>query len=139
MCLQAVYIAFVVSLVSCNATPNYDFTKNETINLGNLIRENSFKFSDTYSTLHLMSGNDFTLFHRTVVYLGNLGVYSFDIDQQIVRPILIGFKEGNGRIDYTSPGITSDGQLFLFRHDSEDSTLGIKRDLIRLESKNWQL
>lgn len=108
----------------------YDWATDTRENLSDRIRA-GYRLNKTFEEAHHPS-RDMTWFKwgSTITYVGNHGVFAFDIDTGSVRPLLLQERD-NSRV-YRDPSVLDNGTLFIKGLESESGATGADGPTYRL-------
>ena len=91
----------------------FDYNKGVLENVTDLINHNPYKISETYSTAAKFDQQDFWRWKRFVLYIGNSGLFGYDLVNDKVTPIVLSPISDALRVDYRYPVALDDGTAFV--------------------------
>jgi hypothetical protein len=123
----------------------YDVASDTRENLSDKIKANSYQLNETYKQAHYPSqgGVSFATTQGKLIYVGNQGLFSYDVAADKVKPLLLEPREGT-TIRYIDPVATKDGTVYVTGLESNDATAHElraqrlfvdERDLLRLADR----
>ena len=93
------------------------------MNVTDFINKNPFQINATYATAAKYL-QDFALYQHYVIYIGNMGVFAYDLTADKIIPVLLEPIAGDLRIDYRYPVVLTDGTAFVTGLTSTDGAVG---------------
>ncbi len=96
------------------------------------LKANPYRLSETYATAHLYGGDGMGLRGRTVFYVGNSGVFRYELDGQKIQPLLLEPHGGDVRIEYRYPTPLPNGDLFVVGLTSSSGSVGADGPVYRI-------
>ncbi|MCA9521894.1 MAG: hypothetical protein KC609_13010 [Myxococcales bacterium] len=119
------------------AGPHYiDPVDGTLVNLKERISANSYKLNETYKSIHNYV-QDLTRYKKIAVYIGNGGVFAYDVIADKVWPILLSPRSSEIRIDYRYPTVLDDGTLFVTGLESTSGAVGAQGPTQMLPASAW--
>jgi hypothetical protein len=104
------------------------------------IAHSGYQLNSTYASAHLFDNGDvtsqnlgFTNYQHIVGYLGDSGLFTFDMDKGTVAPLLLNARD-NSTV-YTSPVFLDDGSVFVQGLQSSDGAIGFDGPVYELTTK----
>jgi hypothetical protein len=90
----------------------YDYAQSKLVDIKAKIDANPLKLSDVYTTAAKFD-TDFTRYKQHAIYIGNMGVFAYDIKADKITPLLLSPVRADLRIDYRYPVALDNGLLFV--------------------------
>lgn len=119
------------------AGPHYiDPVTGELINLKQKIAANPYKLNETYKSIHNYV-QDMTRYKKIAVYIGNGGIFAYDVVNDKVWPILLSPRSYTLRIDYRRPTILDDGTLYVTGLESTSGAVGAEGPTQMVPGSAW--
>jgi hypothetical protein len=104
------------------------------------IAASGYQLNATFSMAHLFNngavttGNPgFTSYQHILGYLANSGLFTYDMDQHTVTPLLLNARDDS--VVYTSPVFLDDGSVFVVGLQSTSGDIGADGPVYRLTTK----
>jgi hypothetical protein len=104
------------------------------------IAASSYKLNTTFASAHLFdngavtTGNTgFTNFNDVIGYIGESGLFTFDMKTSVVTPLLLNARDDS--TVYTSPVFLDDGSVFVQGLQSTEGDIGSDGPIYRLNTK----
>lgn len=101
----------------------YKLATGEPLDVGAAINASTYKLNDTYKTAHLYY-QDAALKGSTVYYIGNSGVFAFDLGTKAIRPVLLTPHLDDLRVVYRYPTPLENGALYVVGLESTSGSVG---------------
>jgi hypothetical protein len=92
----------------------------------------SYKLNDTYPTIQDYE-SEMTQYQHQVGYIGQDGLFSFDLDANTVTPLLLDARDNS--VMYTQPVFLDDGTVFVIGLTSDDGATGADGPVYQLDTK----
>lgn len=93
------------------------------VDLGALIEESTYELNTTFSSAHHYASHP-VLFEEQLLYVGQSGIFSLDIESGEVEPLLLEPRDPEVRLVYRDPQVLDDGTLFLQGLASTSGAIG---------------
>lgn len=112
-----------VMFVSAEGPFFFDSLTEELTDLGAAIEQNPYRINETFASAHLYL-QDLARFEDYMIYIGNYGVFAYDLAADVVVPILLSPHSSEIRIDYRYPVVSESGQLAVTGLTSTSGAVG---------------
>jgi hypothetical protein len=110
----------------------FDYGKNTLVDMSAKIDANGFQINQTFATAaHYLGG--FTRWKTFIVYIGESGLFAYDMATDHITPILLSPERADLRIDYKRPAALDDGTAFVTGLESTDGAVGVDGPTYRLD------
>jgi hypothetical protein len=90
----------------------FDYSKSALVDVTKLINANPFKISTTFASAAKYQ-QDFSRWRTYVIYIGNSGLFAYDMAHDKIVPLLLSPNLADLRIDYRYPVAIDDGEAFV--------------------------
>jgi hypothetical protein len=97
------------------------------------IAASPFRINATFAEAHHYDSGGI-LFGHKVVYVGQLGLFEYDLDSGAVTPILLAPHVEGLRIDYRSPRVLASGDIYVVGLTSNDGAIGVDGPLYEVHA-----
>lgn len=101
----------------------FDYSKNALTNLSALIDANTYRINATFATASNYL-QDFARWRGFVLYIGDNGLFAYDMTNDRITPILLSPESSTLRVDYRYPVALNDGTAFVTGLTSTDGAVG---------------
>ena len=110
----------------------YGYSQGQLVNVRDQINANSFQINPTFATAaHYLQG--FTRWQSFVIYIGNGGVFAYDLPHDRIAPIVLSPDRSDLRVDYRYPVALDDGTLFVTGLTSTSGATGADGPTYRID------
>lgn len=107
-------------------------TTGQSVDVSKLINESSYRFNDTFPTIHRYDG-DFTRWQDWVVYEAASGIFAFHLKSMEIRPVVLAPRVSDVRITYRYPVALKSGALFVTGLESSSGSVGADGPIYRVD------
>lgn len=101
----------------------FDYQRNDLVNVSDLINQNPYQVNATYATAAKYQ-QDFARWKGYVVYVGAMGLFAYDMQNDAITPVLLSPISDSLRVDYRYPVALDDGTAFVTGLTSNDGATG---------------
>jgi hypothetical protein len=112
-----------VMFTTDDALMYFDYAKNELIDVRARIDENPYKLNETFASASNWY-TDYARYKNYVVYIGQSGVFAYDMVGDTITPVLLSPHSSEIRIDYRYPVVLDSGKLFVVGLTSTSGATG---------------
>ncbi|RMH38909.1 MAG: hypothetical protein D6689_18465 [Deltaproteobacteria bacterium] len=104
----------------------YRIADGVTSDLSERVAASDFRINDTFATAHHFA-RQARLHKGTVVYIGQSGLFAYDLDRDRVTPLMLEPRTlpGGARIVYDDPQVTADGTVYVTALTSDSGSVGV--------------
>jgi hypothetical protein len=101
----------------------YDYAQKKLVDIRAQIDANPFEINSTFaSAAHFYQ--DFTRYKQHVIYVGQMGVFAYDMKADKITPILLSPNRADLRVDYRYPVALDSGEMFVTGLTSTSGAVG---------------
>lgn len=101
----------------------FDYAQQKLIDVRAKIDANPFAINHTFaSATHYLQ--DFTRYKQHVIYVGQMGVFAYDMKADKITPILLSPNRADLRVDYRYPVALDNGEMFVTGLTSTSGAVG---------------
>jgi hypothetical protein len=111
----------------------FDYQKNALVDVSTAINNNSFQINPTYADAAKIAQTDFARWNKQVLYIGNQGLFAYDMANDVITPILLSPISDTLRVDYRYPVALDDGTAFVTGLTSTDGATGADGPTYKLD------
>jgi len=124
-----------VMFASADGVFLYDDSRRALVDVTDKIKANPFRISATFAAAALPAPglHDFARWKDHVIYIGNEGVFSYDLVRDRIVPIVLSPHRADLRIDYRYPVALDSGTLFVTGLTSTSGATGADGPTYRIE------
>jgi hypothetical protein len=112
----------------------YDYAQSKLIDVRAKIDANPFAINPTFASAAHFS-QDFTRYKQYVIYIGQLGVFAYDLKADKITPLLLSPNRADLRVDYRYPVALDSGALFVTGLTSTSGAVGADGPTYQLDLK----
>lgn len=109
----------------------YSLASAALIDVSAAIAGNSYRINQTFASAHLYDSGG-VLAGRRVIYVGNYGLFAYDLDADRITPILLAPHDEHLRIDYRAPTPLDSGTIYVVGLTSTDGAIGVEGPLYKV-------
>ena len=117
------------------AGPHYVAADGTLVDIAARLKAASYRLNETYAAAHHYS-QDLTNHGQIAVYVGNHGLFAYDLPGDRVWPILLN-PRGDVRVDYRRPTVMDDGTLFVTGLQSTSGAVGAEGPVFTVPAAAW--
>ena len=110
----------------------FDYAKNDLVDVTKLIDANPFKINTTFASASKWY-QGFARWKHYVLYIGNSGLFAYDLANDKIAPILLSPNSPDLRIDYRYPVALDDGTSFVTGLTSTSGAVGAEGPTYKLD------
>jgi len=111
----------------------FDYQKNALVDVTAKINANPFQVNATYPTMSQVAQADFARWNQQVLYIGDGGLFAYDMANDKITPILLSPISDTLRVDYRYPVALDDGTAFVTGLTSTDGATGADGPTYKLD------
>jgi hypothetical protein len=102
----------------------FDYQKGSLLDVTAAINANPFQINATYASASNVAQSDFSRWKNQVLYIGEGGLFAYDMAGDAITPILLSPISDSLRVDYRYPVALDDGTAFVTGLTSTDGATG---------------
>ncbi|HEY5923040.1 MAG TPA: hypothetical protein VIV11_15275 [Kofleriaceae bacterium] len=110
----------------------YDYAQKQLIDLKAKIDANPFKINDTFAS-GAKFNQDFTRYKQYAIYIGNMGLFAYDMKADKITPLLLSPNKAEIRVDYRYPVALDNGEMFVTGLTSTSGATGADGPTYKLD------
>ncbi len=112
-----------VMFTTSKALMFFDYQQNGLVDVTNRINSNPYQPNPTYQSAAKYYQN-FARYKTQVLYIGNMGLFAYDLAKDVITPILLSPATSDLRVDYRYPVALDDGTAFVTGLTSTSGAVG---------------
>jgi hypothetical protein len=112
----------------------FDYAKNALVDISTQINANPFKVNTTFATAAKYY-QDFARWRTYVLYVGNSGLFAYDMPNDKIIPLLLSPNSADLRVDYRYPVAIDNGEAFVTGLTSTSGATGADGPTYKIDLK----
>jgi hypothetical protein len=113
-----------VMFASASGLMFYDYNKSALVNVTELINANPYMVNVTFRSASKIYQEDFSRWNKQVLYIGNSGLFAYDLVNDKITPIVLSPNSSTLRVDYRYPVALDNGTAFVTGLTSMSGAVG---------------
>lgn len=113
-----------VMFASASGLMFFDYNKSALENVTDLINANPYQVNATFKSASKIYQADFSRWKKQVLYIGNSGLFAYDLVNDKITPIVLSPNSDMIRVDYRYPVALDDGTAFVTGLTSQSGSVG---------------
>jgi hypothetical protein len=112
----------------------YDYSKDALVDVAALIDANPYQVNTTFASA-AQYVEAFARWRTWVLYIGEDGLFVYDLAHDKIEPVLLSPERADLRIDYKYPVVLDDGEAFVTGLTSTDGAVGVDGPTYKVDLK----
>jgi hypothetical protein len=102
-------------------------------NISEELKSSSYKLNKTYEAAHYWTSHGYTMHNNIVYYIGQQGLYSYNLNTRQITPLLLHPRSSTLRVDYRKPVVLDNGTLFVTGLESKSGAVGAEGPVYKIQ------